>query len=50
MRGTLATMLAIRPVRLDVNLNDHPLIEYFDDNGQRVGIPYYSLTPNSETA
>ena len=47
MRGTSATMLAIR---LDVNLNDHSLIEYFDDNGQRVGVPYYSLTPNSETA
>jgi len=33
MRGTSATMFAIR---LDESLSDHPLIEYFDDNGQRV--------------
>ena len=45
MRGTSATMFAIR---LDASLSDHPLIEYFDDNGERVGIPYYSAYTNEQ--
>ena len=45
MRGTSATMFAIR---LDTSLGDHPLIEYFDDNGQRVGIPYLSAYTNEQ--
>ena len=45
MRGTSATMFAIR---LDESLSDHPLIEYFDDNGQRVGIPYHSAYTNEQ--
>jgi len=45
MRGTSATMFAIR---LDASLGDHPLIEYFDDNGQRVGIPYLSAYTNEQ--
>jgi len=45
MRGTSATMFAIR---LDESLSDHPLIEYFDDHGQRVGIPYHSAYTNEQ--
>ena len=45
MRDTSATMFAIR---LDASLSDHPLIEYFDDNGKRVGIPYYSAYTNEQ--
>ena len=45
MQGTSATMFAIR---LDESLSDHPLIEYFDDDGQRVGIPYHSAYTNEQ--
>ena len=45
MRDTSATMFAIR---LDESLSTHPLIEYFDDNGHRVGIPYRSAFTNEQ--
>ena len=45
MRGTSATMFAIK---LNESLRDHPLVEYFDDNGQRVGIPYRSAFTNEQ--
>ena len=45
MRGTSATMFAIR---LDESLSDHPLIEYYDDDGQLVGIPYHSAYTNQQ--
>ena len=45
MRGTSATMFAIR---LDESLSTHPLIEYFDDNGHRVGVPYLSAFSNEQ--
>ena len=45
MRGTSATMFAIR---LDESLSTHPLIEYFDDNGHRVGVPYRSAFTNEQ--
>ena len=41
MRGTSAT-------RLDESLSTHPLIEYFDDNGHRVGVPYRSAFTNEQ--
>ena len=45
MRDTSATMFAIR---LDESLSTHPLIEYFDDNGHRVGVPYRSAFTNEQ--
>ena len=45
MRGTSAIMFAIK---LNESLSDHPLIEYYDDSGQLVGIPYRSAYTNEQ--
>ena len=35
-------------IRLNASLSDHTLIEYFDDNGEHVGIPHYSAYTNEQ--
>ena len=45
MRGTSAFMFVIR---LDESLSDHPLIEYYDEEGNLVGTPYYSPYTNQQ--
>ena len=45
MRGTSASMFA---VKLDDSLDDHPLIEFYNDSGQLVGIPYRSHFTNRQ--
>ena len=45
MRGISASMFVIR---LDESLGAHPLIEYYDDDGNRVGTPYYSPYTNQQ--
>ena len=45
MRGTSAFMFVIR---LDESLSDHPLIEYYDKEGNLVGTPYHSPYTNQQ--
>ena len=45
MRGTSASMFTIK---LSESLSDHPLIEYYDDNGNLVGTPYHSAYTNQQ--
>ena len=45
MRGTSAFMFVIR---LDESLSDHPLIEYYDEEGNLVGTPYHSPYTNQQ--
>ena len=45
MRGTSASMFTIK---LSERLSDHPLIEYYDDNGNLVGTPYRSAYTNQQ--
>ena len=45
MRGTSAFMFVIR---LDESLSDYPLIEYYDEEGNLVGTPYYSPYTNQQ--
>ena len=45
MRGTSASMFTIK---LSERLSDHPLIEYYDDNGNLVGTPYHSAYTNQQ--
>ena len=45
MRGTSASMFTIK---LSERLSEHPLIEYYDDNGNLVGTPYHSAFTNQQ--
>ena len=45
MRGTSASMFTIK---LSERLSDHPLIEYYNDNGNLVGTPYHSAYTNQQ--
>ena len=45
MRNTSACMFTIK---LSESLNDHPLIEYYDDDGKLVGTPYRSAYTNQQ--
>jgi len=45
MQGTSATILTIR---LDESHSTHPLIEYFVDNDQHIGILYRSAYTNKQ--
>ena len=45
MQGTSASMFTIK---LSESLSDHPIVEYYDDNGNLVGRPYHSAYTNQQ--
>ena len=45
MQGTSASMFTIK---LNDSLSEHPLIEYYDNGGKLVGIPYHSAFTNQQ--
>jgi len=45
MQGTSASMFTIK---LNNSLGDHPLIEYYDNDGKLVGTPYHSAFTNQQ--
>ena len=45
MQGTSASMFTIK---LNDSLSDHPLIEYYDNDGKLVGTPYHSAFTNQQ--
>ena len=45
MRYASASMFVMK---LSDQLSDHPVIEYYDDNGELVGTPYYSAYTNQQ--
>jgi len=35
-------------IKLNDSLSEHPLIEYYDNDGKLVGIPYHSAFTNQQ--